>query len=236
MKENTFTRPFKTWNHTEQETWRRLATRQLINAEGKLSRHFFSGIKELHIEADQIPDFDHLKKVLQQKTGWSLMSTELGYADGQTWFETLQKKHFMVTEYIRPLDSLDYTPMPDMFHDTFGHLPFLVNKDISRIITKFTATILKCSPAQRKKLGHIWWYTIEFGLIKENGEVKAWGAGLASSFGELNRVFAGETLLEKFSPEVVGATPNSPHKFHDKLFVLDSFAQLETIVDNWPLQ
>lgn len=135
-------RSFKTWRAQEHETWKRLASRQLPNARGKVSEIFFEGIEKLKIPQDKIPDFHQLKRRLANQTGWKLISTDLEFADGQSWFETLARNEFFVTEYIRPLDSLEYTPKPDMFHDTFGHIPFLINTQLSDIIHVFTKKIL----------------------------------------------------------------------------------------------
>lgn len=227
-------RPFKHWSAEEEATWSALAQRQLDNGEGKLSQIFFKGIQELGITADQFPDLAQVSHTLQQLTDWELVSTNLEFADGQNWFELLKQNQFLVTEYIRPANSLEHTPKPDVFHDLFGHVPFLVDPQLSRIIRKFTALILERSGEKRKRLSHRWWYTIEFGLVRESGELRAFGAGLASSFGELNNVFQGNTKLIGFTVAEFSQTKESPTAFHPVLFVLDSLDQLENILDTWP--
>lgn len=226
-------RPFKQWSEEEHQTWAKLAKRQIKNVEGKVSNKFFEGIKKLDLTVERIPDGNMLKKNLAKATGWKLVSTNLEYADGQSWFEALKRKEFFVTEYLRPVNSLDYTPKPDAFHDIFGHLPYVADVQISRIIEKFTDLMLSLPVESRKKLGHLWWYTIEFGFVREDGELKAFGAGLASSFGELNKAFSDLSAVRPFDIDVIVQTSESPSTYHTQYFVLDSFEQLENILDTW---
>lgn len=232
MKKRT-PRPFKHWTAEEHNTWSRLATRQLKNAEGRVSRRFFDGVKQLGITFDKIPDFTEVSNKLEPLTDWHLVSSALDFADGQSWFESLKKNEFFLTEYIRPSNSLDFTPMPDIFHDAFGHLPYLANSQLSCVIRLFTDLILKADSDNRKKLGHLWWYTIEFGLVKEDGKIKAFGAGLTSSFGELNHAFSEKAKITPFDPKLIGARKESPSGFHDEYFLLDSIDKLEEILRNW---
>lgn len=226
-------RPFKTWSEDEQATWTLLASRQLKQARDKVSKRFFDGFSQLELTTDHLPDFQQVAMRLEKLIGWKLVSTNLDFADGQTWFELLTRKEFIVTEYIRDKGSLDYTPKPDMFHDLFGHLPYLMDDQLRRIILRFAELMLTASLEDRKKLGHIWWYTIEFGLVKEAREIKAFGAGLTSSFGELQKVFANLDQVLPFDPKQISQTAESPTKFHDKYFVLESFDQLEEFILNW---
>jgi phenylalanine-4-hydroxylase len=226
----------KNWSDEEQATWAALAKRQKDTLSGKVIPVFFDALEQLGISTNHLPDLREVDTKLQKTSGWKLVNSSLEFADGQSWFESLQRNEFLVTDYIRPLNSLDYTPKPDVFHDVFGHLPFLVNPQISRIIRKFTTLMLCVKPDERVRLGHIWWFTIEFGLVKARDKVLALGAGLASSFGELNQVFTGKTKLLPFDPEVIGRTAESSSEFHPQLFVLESLDQLEELLEIWPLQ
>ncbi len=228
--------PFKIWDPEEHQTWQALAQRQFENAQGKVSNRWFKGFEKLGFSTEVIPDFNRVNQTLTPATNWKLVESYFEYADGPTWFGSLNKNEFLVTDYIRPLDSLDYTPKPDMFHDAFGHQPFLMDDQMSRIIRKFSQLMMDSKTKNTDQLGHIWWYTVEFGLVKENGEVRAIGAGLASSFGELNRVFSGITKLQDFDPKVVGKTKESSQQYHEILFVHESLDSCEAMLDNWPLE
>lgn len=228
-------RPFKTWSEEEHQTWAKLAQRQIKNVEGRVSKKFFDGFKKLGITLDRVPDGEVLKENLAKATGWKLVSTNLEFADGQSWFEALDRREFFVTEYLRPLDSLDYTPKPDAFHDMFGHLPYVADKQVSNIIDRFTDLMLALPKESRKKLGHLWWYTIEFGFVKESAELKAFGAGLASSFGELNEAFKDLSVVKPLDLKVMSEIKESPFQYHNQYFFLESFEQLEEILENWSM-
>lgn len=229
MKQTTH--QFKTWSEEEHETWKRLATRQLPLLKTVVSQMWLNGQETLDWDLSQIPNLETTAATVKNNSNWQLVHTDQTFADGQTWFETLKRNEFMITKYIRPLDSLDYTPMPDVFHDLFGHVPFLLDEQLSQIIQHFTARILSASPDERVKLGHIWWYTIEFGLIKEQGQLRILGAGIASSFAETQKVVNREIEIIPFDPELIGHTVESHHEMHDRLFVLESLDQLEEVLE-----
>jgi phenylalanine-4-hydroxylase len=139
----------------------------------------------------------------------------------------------MITEYIRDKSDLDYTPLPDVWHDTFGHLPLMLNQRYAHLVYDFAHKMLKYSKEERKGMGSIWWYTIEFGLIREEGEIKILGAGLASSYGESVHALSGAVDLRPFDPDYIATIKPSPHEFHKELFILDSFEQFEDFVNHW---
>jgi len=225
---------FKIWSTDENHAWKKLSSRQIPNLQDKVSQLWLHGFDVLNLNTDLVPDFDQLALIVKTISRWQLKNSDQQFADGQTWFTQLRQSHFLITDYIRPSQSLDYTPMPDVFHDAFGHLPFLMDEQFTRIVRKFSKLMLSLKGEKKVMLGHIWWYTIEFGLIKEEKQVKALGAGLASSFGEINKVFSGQTQLKAFDSEIVGQTQESPGDFHEILFVLESLDQLEQLLDNWP--
>lgn len=227
---------FKDWNHLEDETWRQLAQRQLPNLRQRASSLWLDGFGLLQMSDKGVPDFDEVSQRLQMLSGWQLQPTSQVYADGETWFQMLKRKELMVSDYIRPVDSLDYTPLPDAFHDAFGHVPFFTNRRFADMVSAFTTRILQAPQPERAALGRIWWYSIEFGLIREQGQLKALGAGLVSSFAELNRAFEHEVTLEPFVPDRVAQIENSPHAFHQTLFVLEALDELENCIKNWTIQ
>lgn len=233
MKNNSTKSLWKTWSKDEQLTWQKLATRQFPHMTKHASHLWLNGANQLQLTKDQIPDFETCNQIFKTKTAWNIIPTQTVFADGQFWFETLAKRDFIITQYIRPSNSLDYTPMPDMFHDCFGHLPFLIDTQFTQIIDTYSKVMLKVDPETRTKLGHIWWYTVEFGLIEEQRVPKILGAGIASSFAEMQRVFSGQVELAPFDPEIIGQTKEHHHQFHDKLFVLKSLDQLQEFIQQF---
>ena len=181
-----------------------------------------------------MPKLSDLHSKINKKTGWRLKPTDDEYSDSETWFLHLEQKLFLVTKVIRSKENLDYTPFPEAFHDIFGHLPFLVDERYVNLINKFAIKYNSLSSQEAKeKFGNFWWYVIEFGLMREGGEIKAFGAGLMSSFGERQNAFSDKVILRNFDVKEMQNTPISDHAFHDKLFVMDSLDQVEKAVDDW---
>jgi len=223
-------RPFYQWDETEHKTWGMLYERAWPRVVRRACRMYHEGHKRMGMNAQRLPDFAVLDVLYQQRVGWELVSTPVQYSDGQDWFEHLIKKQFLITEYIRERDSLDYTPLPDIFHDAFGHLPFMMHQRYANLVLDYARLMLLADVESRPALGSIWWYTIEFGLIKEDGEIKAFGAGLMSSYEEIETAFSDRVKRSPFNPAEMGQVKPSPHEIHKQLWILDSFDQLETFV------
>lgn len=230
-------RPFFHFSETDHEVWRLLYARQYPFVKEMMSQpYYLHGLETLGITGEVIPDFAKVSQRLQDLVGWELFSTDEVFSDGQTWFEHLSVKQFLISEYIRDKTDLDYTPLPDIFHDAFGHLPLMATRQYTDLVYRYSYAMLECAPEKRKGLGSIWWYTIEFGMIEEDGKIKGLGAGLASSHGELEYAFSGKVELAPFNPEEIAQVKPSPHAYHNKLWVLESFEQLEAFVDDWVTQ
>jgi phenylalanine-4-hydroxylase len=225
---------FKKFSPEEHEVWRLLCEKQLRNLEGKVSHLWQEGWDKLGLSTEKIPDFVEVNKKLKELTGWQIVMTDIEYEDSIQWMTSLREKKHRVTNFIRNKKSLDYTPLPDIFHDVFGHVPFLAHPQYARIIEKFgrAACEVKGNDA-KEKLVSLGWYGYEFGLIREKGELRALGTGLVSSEGELQNAFAHTTHKDPYALESVCSTKISPHEFHKKLFVLRDLDQLEKIVDEW---
>ncbi len=149
------------------------------------------------------------------------------------WFTALTRRHFPITGYTRAQEELDFTPEPDIFHDIFGHQPFMTLPLYTEIFDMFGVAYAKAKTDQQKRdLGRLAWFGYEFGLVRENGELKAFGAGLLSSFSEIQNVNASSVLKRPFRVEdvIAGKKPDSRREGdrvygvveNTELFVLDS--------------
>jgi phenylalanine-4-hydroxylase len=223
-------RPFYSFTDYESETWRILFERMWHKVEARACEMYLNGHRLLNLTAARIPDFAVLDKRFRQLTGWELVSTNVQYSDGQTWFEHLIRREFLITEYIRERDTLDYTPLPDIFHDAFGHLPMQINQRYADLVEQYAHLMLECPKERRAALGSIWWYTIEFGFIKERGELKTFGTGLMSSYGEYDEALSDRVERRPFDPEDIAKHKPSPHEMHKILWVMEDFEQLEEFV------
>jgi phenylalanine-4-hydroxylase len=226
-------RPFKQFTAEDDAVWRRLYERQQSQVSRYAHSMFFEGLEKLKLSKDRIPDFAEMSERLKELVGWKLVSTDVQYSNGQDWFEALARKEFLITEYIRDVASLDYTPLPDIFHDAFGHLPFMANQRYADYIHRFALTAIQFPVEQRTGLGSLWWYSIEFGFMKERGQMKAFGAGLMSGYSELERAYAGTFPILPYNLDAITHIAPSPHEFHEKMFVFDSFDQLDQAVEDW---
>jgi phenylalanine-4-hydroxylase len=226
-------RPFKQFSEADSAIWHTLYERQWPHVQQHATQIWLEGIEKIGLTAERIPDFSEMSAQLYKLVGWELVSTNEQYSSGQDWFEALARKQFLITEYIRNANALDYTPLPDIFHDAFGHLPFMANQRYADYIHRFALAAVQYTPEERKSLGSLWWYTIEFGFLHENEGLKALGAGLMSSVAELERAYASQVERLPYSLTAFEQIDPSPHQFHQKLFILDSPDQLEESLEAW---
>ena len=208
------------------ERWRRLYARQAELAERLAARPFREGLARLAC-AEGIPKFAEADRVLLAATGWRLVAVP-GLIPEDAFFAHLAARRFPVTSWLREEHELDYLAEPDVFHDFFGHVPMLLDPAIADFLELYgrageRALALDALPM----LARIYWYTIEFGLVVEDGALKAFGAGIVSSAGELvHAVTAPAALRLPFDPLRVMRTAYRIDAFQDCYFVLDSLAAL----------
>lgn len=228
-------RPYHNFSPQDDHVWKLLYERVEPIVRQHAHPLYLEGLKTLDLPSDRVPDFYKLNEQIMDLVGWELVSTDVQYSDGQTWFEHLAEKKFLITEYIREEESLDYTPLPDIWHDSFGHLPFMVHQDYADYMQEYGKRAIEFPKAIREKhgLGSLWWYSIEFGVMHHEGTLKAFGAGLISGYTEFVRAFDGDTELIEYTIENVSAVKPSPHVIHDKLFLIKSFEQLHDVLDQW---
>ena len=182
----------------EHAVWKTLFERQTKLLPGRACDEFVAGMRDLPIGADRIPDFRRMSDVLMNRTGWQVVAVP-GLVPDDVFFGHLANRRFPAGQFIRKPHELDYLEEPDVFHDVFGHVPMLMNPAIADYIQAYGEGGLR---AQR--LGHlpslarVYWYTVEFGLLKQHDGLRIYGAGIASSFTETR--FA----LDSASPNRLG--------------------------------
>src|SRR5690606_39132561 len=132
--------------------------------------------------------------------GWKVARVP-GLIHEQNFFELLRNRIFPSTDYIRKTEELDYTPAPDLFHDIFGHMPLLTNKNFASFYQMFGEAALNAEGANRKYLETFHWFTAEFGLIKKPEGMRIYGAGIVSSHGEVQNALSGNVEVKDFVPE-----------------------------------
>ncbi len=183
---------------SEHAVWKALYDRQTELLRGRACDAFVAGMNALPIEPDCIPDFERLSEVLLRATGWQVVAVP-GLVPDEVFFEHLAHRRFPAGRFIRRAEQLDYLEEPDVFHDVFGHAPLLMNPVIADFIQAYGEGGLR---AQRlgtlPLLARVYWYTVEFGLVRQPEGLRIYGAGIASSRTE--SVFA----LDDDSPHRLG--------------------------------
>jgi phenylalanine-4-hydroxylase len=213
-------------------TWDLLFDRQRRALQGRAVRAFDEGIELLGLDTPGIPRFDRLNETLGARTGWEIVPVP-GLVPDRIFFDHLSRRRFPAGNFIRSADRLDYLEEPDVFHDVFGHVPMLADPafaDLMQALGKLGLEADRWGLGDR--LARLYWYTIEFGLAREDGALKIYGAGIASSFGE--SVYALESDVPeraRFDLTRVLETPYRSDVFQPLYFVLDDMADLLGIAE-----
>lgn len=226
-------RRFRNFNQSENQVWNLLCDLRLPTVREHVHPWWLEGWDTLNFTTDQVPDFNQTREILRHHTNWELISTDIKYTDDHEWFLLLKQRQFVITEYIRDKKDLDYTPLPDIFHDAFGHLPFQVIPEYAELINAFGDSYINANETKRRWIINNWWYTVEFGFIKHQGDLKVFGTGLISSKGELEYALSDHVHKLPYDPELVGIVNKSPHAMHKLLFVIDDFEELLNEVRSW---
>jgi phenylalanine-4-hydroxylase len=209
------------------QVWKILFERQIKVLNELAAEEYLEGIKTIEFNSEKIPDFREVNVILEKTSGWSLEVVE-GIINEEDFFTLLAQKKFPATTWLRKLSELDYLPEPDMFHDVFAHVPLLTNKKFC----DFFKTIGDLGIKHRNRpeilgmLGRLYWFTVEFGLIKQNNKLKIYGAGILSSFGETHFSVSDKPQHQAFDPETIMNTAFENDKIQDKYFIIESFDQL----------
>src|SRR5947209_13885130 len=192
--------------------WDLLFARQLELLGTRVVSAFFDGIDLLKLSHPGIPDVEGLNAILEPRTGWRTVAVP-GLVPDDVFFAMLSEGVFPVGNFIRKREQLDYLEAPDCFHDMFGHIPMLAHHDfaeMARHVGELGSAAIAAGEGHRA--ARLYWHSVEFGLAKEDGELKILGAGLASSFGESH--FSLESEAVERLPFSVGRAVNTPYK-HD---------------------
>ncbi len=221
--------PWDQYTATDHQVWATLFERQQKILVGRASDEFLRTQQAMGMSAERIPKFDDLNRMLRAATGWELIGVE-GLLPELTFFEHLANRRFPVTWWIRKPEQLDYLAEPDLFHDLFGHVPLLMNPVFADYMAAYGAGGVKAhgiGPEALVNLTRLYWYTVEFGLIREAGGLRIYGAGILSSKGESIH------CLESAAPNRIGfdmarimRTRYRIDTYQKTYFVIDSYEQL----------
>ena len=228
---------YAAYTEADHDTYRRLYERQSRLLPGLASQAFIDALPSLG-ERDRIPRFEDVNKRLYRATRWELVAVP-GLIPEVPFFTLLANRKFPVTDWIRKPQEFDYIVEPDIFHDLFGHVPLLFNPVFADYVQRYGQGGLKAQGLGAcEMLSRLYWYTIEFGLIRQANGLRAYGAGILSSSGELP--YAVQSPEPQRLPLQLQRTMRTRYKidtYQQTYFVIDSFEQLfdMTAADFTPL-
>jgi phenylalanine-4-hydroxylase len=203
--------------------WEELVRRRRPQIEAHACREYLEGYEIIGLEDDRLPNLGAISSRLKPRTGWNATPVS-GFLPSDAFFEMLAARKFPTTTWLRGRDSLGYTPEPDIFHDVFGHVPMHAHPVFADFLQHYGSVCARIQDANAlERLGRLFWYTVEFGLIREQGKIKVYGSGVISSHGECTNVIEGGCELRDFSLDEVLDTPVKVDRIHNRLFVIESF-------------
>ncbi len=221
----------KTYSDEEDETWEILCKRRMDKLPETASQAWLDGLDKLEMPLDRVPLFGELNENLEPLTGWTIRAVD-GFIPAQMFFGSMGRREFPSTLEIRSRDTLEYIQEPDIFHDVFGHVPMHTDPVFADFVQEYgqLATEVVDDRDKFDALGRLWWFTVEFGLVEEQGETKLYGSGHMSSFGEAENVFAGGPEIREFDLDEVISTPFRIDVYQPVLWVAQGFEQLRESV------
>ncbi len=217
---------YSAYNDEQHAVWAELVNRMLPELEKHAARAYLDGFETIGLERDRLPNLESISARLAPRTGWRSTPVS-GFLPAPAFFEMLASRRFPTTTWIRDRGTLEYTPEPDIFHDVFGHVPMHAHPVFADFLEHYGRVCAGIEDADvLEKLGRLFWYTVEFGLIRERGEIKVYGSGLISSHGECRNVMEGHCAVHEFSLHEVLNTPVKVDELHKLLFAVSSFDQI----------
>jgi phenylalanine-4-hydroxylase len=220
------TQQYDTYREEDHEVWRTLYERRMRDLRLHGSKAYLEGAEAIGLRPDRVPRLEEVNARLSRLTGWRAVAVS-GFLPPRTFFECLAERRFPTTVMVRPKEQLDYLPEPDIFHDVFGHVPLHSNPVFADLLQQCGAIGAASSTEEElEKITRLFWFTIEFGLIREEAQIKLYGSGLISSAGDAANALSPRCQRRPFSLEAVFAQSFEIDHFQDVLFVIDSFDQL----------
>ncbi|MFT5423389.1 MAG: phenylalanine-4-hydroxylase [Phycisphaerales bacterium] len=240
------TQLYDRYSDENQRVWKLMYDRRWEVLEGQCSNTFIAGLKAIGLQPDRVPllfgtqphptkpgeTIKGINEFLIPLTGWKSRGVP-GYLPAKAFFSCLSRREFPTTVVLRPESKMDYLPEPDIFHDIFGHVPLHADPVFADFLQTYGQAALHAGPEHEQALARLFWFTVEFGLIHEDGKLKVYGSGLVSSHGEAAHSIEapegtgkGQVERRSFDLDAVCATDFEIDKYQPILYVLDSFEQL----------
>jgi len=213
------------------DVWRTLFERRMTTLRDTGSRVFLDGMNRIGLAADRVPDLADVNRRLAARTGWAALGVD-GFIPAAQFFRCLAQRRFPTTLIVRSREQLDYLPEPDIFHDVFGHVPLHSDPVFADFLQRFGELAAGAdSEDETTRMARLFWFTVEFGLIREEGRIRIYGSGLISSHGDAANALGDRCERRPFELDAVLNQPFEIDHFQNVLFVVESFDQLFDAVE-----
>jgi phenylalanine-4-hydroxylase len=210
----------------DHDVWRTLYERRMRQLESDGSKVYLAGAERIGLRPDAVPDLRDVNRRLKPLTGWQAVPVG-GFLPARDFFASLAERQFPTTVTIRPRAQLDYLPEPDIFHDVFGHVPLHADPAFADFLQTYGRIATNArNDEDVEKMTRLFWFTVEFGLVKEDGRTKVYGSGLISSHGDAANALGPNCDRRPFSLDAVFEQTFRIDQLQDVLFVVGSFEEL----------
>ncbi len=220
-----------TYSDSDLQTWSQLFDRQMTHLEGKIAPEFFDGVHALGLSAAHVPQVKDIDERLAEISGAGVEGVP-AIIPPTRFFTLLSQRRFPVATFLRRPEHIDYIEEPDLFHEVFGHCPMLTQPRFADFIETVGQLALDLDKSDRWYLFRLFWFTVEFGLIRTGDGLRAYGAGIASSPAEATHALSDQPEVRDFDLLEVLRTPYRIDIVQPVYFALTSFDQLADSIDN----
>ncbi len=216
------------YNAREQRVWRYVAEELEELHQKHASPFYLTAKKDLGITTDRIPQLTEMNRRLKELTGFRLAPIE-GLVETRGFLSWLSYRVMLCTQYIRHHSQPAYTPEPDIVHESIGHIPMFTNPAFADFSQFIGLGAKIANDQQLEELGRLYWFTVEFCMVEHEGDIKAYGAGLLSSFGELEHAFSDKVERRPFNLEQVIKHEYTYSDMQPVLYVIPSYGELKEV-------
>ena len=217
---------YQDYTPDQHAVWAELVRRRRTQIDEHACREYLEGYEIIGLQDDRLPNLGAITERIRPRTGWSATPVS-GFLPGEAFFEMLAARKFPTTTWLRSADSLEYIPEPDIFHDVFGHVPMHAHPVFADFLQQYGNVCSRAESADiLERLGRLFWYTVEFGLIRQGGKIKVYGSGVISSHRECTNVIEAGCEVRDFNLDEVLATPVKVDELQKRLFAIESFDQI----------
>lgn len=217
---------YSSYDDEAHDVWRVLYERRMGSLRETASEVFLRGIERIGLAPDRVPDLADVNRRLAARTGWRAVGVS-GFIPAAQFFQCLAQRHFPTTLIVRPRAQLDYLPEPDIFHDVFGHVPLHSDPVFAAFLQEFGVLASRArTEDETTAMARLFWFTVEFGLVRERGETRIYGSGLISSHADAANALGPHCERRPFRLDDVLAQPFEIDHVQEVLFEIESFEEL----------